>query len=224
MLTGIKELLPFVNSLYNPDAGNFGILLPNNGTIKVTWFGCRENFHKYMKGSGFYYGCVTGRGNQVAKFIHLVEDYLGLVDKSVFQATVRHNIIWVDTYYWWLENQMKFQFFSICLRASLYWDENLPWLSVLKNQVYAAPTLSAVDRFLSGYTHYTGNVAGWHKQFYGPEMEGKNISYLLIKPKYTDRERHTMISKIAEKKWKEAGCPAGRDKEFWFSAVGEFSK
>lgn len=221
---GVKNVI--VNAGASPGyagaRGAFGTMasrtLSNGRTLPyVSWWTCREQFHTFCnnhKTTEFYYRVDDNCGPDTAHFILRIEKHLGLQYKSRFQYTDRANVIWCQPERWWLINPMRFQFFSICLRASLNWrrHENKDLRYILNLYAYAAETPAAVDRFLAGYTWYTGSVVGWKKQFTGTHtspptpITPQALKRLLVLPDY---ERERRIKEAAYFKWMAAGQPEG---------------
>jgi hypothetical protein len=117
---------------------------------------------------------------------------------------------------------MRHSFFTICLRSALDWNETFHFMNVLLGNKYLITTPLATDRFLKGFTRYTGNIVGWYRQFTGADLRRpltqQEIDKLLVSP------RQEEIEKIAYFKWEKAGCPAGKDFQFWIDAAYEYDK
>ena len=194
----------------------------------VQWYTCREQFHSYAVKNNvtdFYYTCDPDKQNDVAHFMYHIERWLKLENKSWFKYTEKNNILWVETEKWWTINQMRYQFFTICLRAALNWrrQNNSDLRYTLLQCPYAGSTVEAVDRFLAGYTWYTGTVVGWDKQFAGRlnsniKPTTGELKRLLVLPDY---ERKRRIEEAAYFKWEAAGRPGGDSYHFYADAARE---
>jgi len=210
---------------YSQTVGSFGIVSGrlNQQTLVVnpvtTWYTtCREQFHSFgtaQKCSDFFYVVNPDTQEDVAHFMYHIERWLKLENKSWFKYTEKNSIIWIEAEKWWTINPMRYQFFTICLRAALNWRRrfNADLRQTLNSYIYARETPEAVDRFLAGYTWYTGNVVGWKKQFFGTGSTGpghvekptvSQLNKLLVLPDY---ERERRIKESAYFKWEKDGCP-----------------
>jgi len=196
--------------------GYFGVIAGNQ---PIRWYHCRENFHTIgdpERVCKYFYGHTpnnvngSGKGTDVANFIYHLENCLGLVNKSSFHYTQDQGVCCVQMAAWWADQRMRCNFFSMALRASLLWNRQArqDMRTVLLMQPYAATTVNAVDRFLGGCTHYTGNIVGWHRSFTGyyngnvpPTVAQLNA--LLVKPIHTDKERYEEIQKMAYYEWEK---------------------
>lgn len=223
-------------STYIQPPGYFGVRVVQADATgkmvpKLNWFGCREGFHTYVdpiRQGNFYFVHHAKRGVDVANFIYRLEEMMELTRKSLFKYTENEAVCYVEVAPWWLDLPMRYSFYTIALRAAMNWQrhQKMDWRTTLLSQPYAGATPTAVDRFLAGYTHYTGQVRGWSRQFTGQDnnyvITPAQIQTLLVKPRYTDAERYAFIQNLAYEKWEKAGKPCSDGSNFWKTAEGEY--
>lgn len=223
----IDGMMPLSDRRYTPGFGNFGVTPLSPANFPMQWYSCREQFHSYADPAGlreFHFAHTPGRGADIARFIYQLERHLDLVEKSLFKYTDRPDVVWVKVAAWWVRNFMRFSFFTCALRGASLWDKTTPVLDWLQNNTaYLNATKPATRRFLDGYTWYTGNIRGWNRQFTGHDLKRqlatKELESLLIRPLFTDRERHNAVAALAKQMWDDAKQPWGRSEEFWFKAA-----
>lgn len=171
----------------NPDAWDISMIVT-----------CRESFHSYTDGKvrKFAFMHRGGKGKAIAAFIKKFEDKLGLSqkDRCEFIATQFNNVTCIKIPSWWSDHQMRRSLLTILIRncGPNYLRSKDNFDTALYNHEYITGTKMAVERFLEGYTHYTGEVTGWVYQFRyngrgswdqkGPAITKEDISKLLIKP------------------------------------------
>jgi hypothetical protein len=229
IVEGTKPLVK--GGVYVQPNGCFGIVTksqptPRNKEITdiVTWQGCRDSFHvvaDLVKLREYYYTHHANGGPDIADYIYRVESHLGIKEKTKFQYTENNKVSWVIASPWWVCNQMRNSFFTICLRAALLWrrNANMNWRDVLFLQNYAATTRKAVERFLDGYTHYTGLIRGWARQFTGYDQGSPPTATQLEGLLITQKE---VVEKMAYFKWVNAGKPQDCQDRFWDEAEKEY--
>ena len=231
LIEGTEKL---ATGTYAQPPGYFGVyskVTDGKLATKISWFGCREGFHTYanpIRQGNFYFVHYGNRGVDVAHFIYRLESMLNITHKSLFKYTDNAAICYVRTAPWWLDQPMRYSFFTIAMRAALNWQrqQKMDWRTVMLSQIYAGATPHAVDRFLAGYTYHTGTAIGWNNEFTG-HLKGRKLTQaelesLLIKPRFTDGERFAFIEKLAYAKWEAAGRPNSDGSDFWKKAEDEY--
>ena len=218
----IEEIKQLHEGMYLPKAGSLGIF-----TSQMNWSGCREQFHwSYdcrTTNDPYYYGHHKDRGNEIADLIYHLEEHLGIKDKTVFAYTTKNQILWIKPSPWWLELPMRHSFLTLALRAGLLWVTGTSWRDILLSEGHLGQVRHATERFLKGYTEYTGNIRGWHRQFmgitdYNRALTPEEIDRLLVYPSSAE-ETYRKIEWIAYKLWETENRPSGKDKEHWDRAT-----
>jgi hypothetical protein len=180
-----SEALLYIDTPYRPEPGSF--CKPKGTTggryIAGQWYECREIWHYELKDLPlFFYSHISGKTRAVAAFITKVENILDVRPRSHIGPTQRKTICWVEPSSWWTRLAMRRSLFTILLRvAQHYHTEEDNFRDALYSHHYTKNTRYAVERFLNGYTHYTGRKRGWYNQFciLGPsaqEVDGLLIS------------------------------------------------
>lgn len=178
-----------------PTAGSFSRIrcVSGNGEyVAANWMYCREYFQDCSQGiRRMFFVTKRNRGRNIASFIDRVEAKLSLRQRTQFGPTQRNNIIWIKIAPWWTTSSMRRSLFTALLRAGNAYNLTQDNFSdALYSIKYTAETKYAVERFLSGYTTYTGTVRGWFNQFrYGSgsplfprKPSPKKVRELLVKP------------------------------------------
>jgi len=153
---------------------------------------CREYFQdEACRVRRFLFSHRSGCGENVAHFIKKVERRLNLIEHSKFYSTNRRTVTMVRPNPWWMDTSMKKSLFTILVRAGSRYEPDLDnFDSALFSIEYSSNTKYAVQRFLLGYTKYTGKVRGWVAQFwegtgdwYDPKPPGpERVRELLVRP------------------------------------------
>lgn len=216
-VTDKKELV--YDGVYTTSPGCFGTLIKD----QIKWWGCREQFHTYVdpqRLGNYFFTHPPGQTDNIADFISYVENHFK-IDRSNFMYTDKPTLMWVEASPWWLESAMKHSFYTICLRAGMNWyrDGKRRWDEVLHGHPYLAATRFATQRFLDGFTEYTGNIRGWRQQFEGKGED--TVSNLLVAPE-EPHIKHDKISKIAYDLWEKNERPCGCDHIFWTAAIEKY--
>jgi hypothetical protein len=99
---------------------------------------------------------------------------------SEYGPTQKKSIMWIRPSKWWTLKSMKRSLFTILLRCGNNYKNNFK--EALLSDPYASATEYSINRFLCGYTHYTGSKKGWLDQFYDIRLNKKAINSLLVKP------------------------------------------
>lgn len=174
----------YIDTPYRPDPGSF--CRPKdviNGRYRAgTWFDCREVWHYEMRYCPlFFYSHKNGKSGSIMEFIKKIEDKLG-VPKSHIGPTQRKTICWIEPSQWWINRAMRRSFYTILLRVGQeYKPEKDNFEEALFSHIYTQSTRFAVERFLDGYTKYTGKVTGWYNQFCLKMPTTLEIESLLVK-------------------------------------------
>jgi hypothetical protein len=212
-----------VRSYYAPQPGDFGVETPH----QANWYTCREVFHARIVDSPnnpFY--IFTNNPESVAGLIQTVENILG-VEKcgfAVHRSYYNSNALEIRPSRFWTMQPMRHQFLSCVTRAGLDYDYIKNPLQALQDYKYFNESWPATERFLRGYTWYTGDVIGWHRAFSkfdydapvhlvagGPVYNENKVVELdtLIRPDDHHVRNH------AQTLWQEWNRPQDRDSDIW---------
>lgn len=155
-----------------PRIGGFGLLnqdklLKKNWEVQK-WITCRDNFQADpMNIKKFLFVSGYNNGMNVIAFIDRVEVILGLSQITLMGLTQRKDVIWIQPTSWWTKYAMRRSLFTILLRAGRGYKRSKDnFNEALFSVIYTERTKYATERFLNGYTRYTGKVSGWYNQFY----------------------------------------------------------
>jgi hypothetical protein len=157
------------------------------------WVFCREYFLDESQGiRRMLFSHKKDKSYSVAAFIDRVEQELRIKPRSDFGPTQRSTVTWIRVSSFWSTSSMKRSLFTALLRCGV----NYRWTKGNLNEAltsvqYTRMTESAVNRFLSGHTRYTGNQRGWYSQFrwgsgtsYRPSSPNEEqMKKLLVKPR-----------------------------------------
>lgn len=183
----------YIDTPYRPNPESFCRSKERNGNRYKAglWYSCRDLFHSILYNLKlFFFSHKLGKGHCIAAFMKKVEEKLDVQPRSEFGPTQRKTIMWVKPSKWWTSKAMRRSLFTILLRCG---DAYIPnkdnFEKALFSNQYAKETKTAVNRFLAGYTEYTGKKRGWYNQFKFDEIEffGKGsiteeeINKLLVK-------------------------------------------
>ena len=181
----------YIDTPYRPQTGSFSKLRELNGDRYKAdiWYVCRDLFHGVLYNlKFFFFSHDLGKGHCIAAFIKKVEEKLDIQPRSEFGPTQRKTIMWIKPSKWWTGRTMRRSLFTILLRCGDAYNPNKDnFEKALFSYSYAKNTKIAINRFLAGYTDYTGKKRGWYKQFSEITIFGKEpiteeeINRLLIK-------------------------------------------
>jgi len=222
----IEKLYPtnYSAGSYSVGAGAYGYKpTPNSipmNTIGVPYFvSCRDKLQSVpteLLKTGMFFSHPVGAnfGKAVAAFIHKIETQkLTITEITFFKHTDQQDVLWLKPSPFWLENPIKRSLFSLLLRCGIYYNTtNKDAFEVaINSQDYSRITKPAIDRFLSGYTIYSGvmpttHIDGWHFRFITQKIE--NLRKLLL-------PSHELIAKVAYEKH------TGNPENDWFLAEKE---
>lgn len=166
----------------------------DDGTfVALEWLYCREYFQDESAGIRRFLFCHrSNKCRNIAFFIHLIEEKLGLGERSFIGPTQRYNVSWIRISPWWTATSMKRSLFTALLRCGQnYSPEQDNFEDALFSVLYTKHTEYAVRRFLDGHTRYTGKRRGWYSQFrWGGgtmdeprEPDNSAVDRLLVQPK-----------------------------------------
>lgn len=174
----------YIDSPYRPEAGSFA--KPNNFDGErykvVQWYYCRDLFHSRLYNCKlFFFTHQTSKGRNIAEFMHKIESILGLKSVSEYGPTQRKAVMWIKPSRWWTVKPMRRSLFTILLRAgNNYFHTKDNFQDALFSDPYSFGTRYAIERFMAGYTMYTGKKRGWYKQFHDEKLTKEMIDLLLI--------------------------------------------
>lgn len=139
-----------------PDSGRFAI-----HSADLNWVSCREQFQKNLQEDlpGFYFSTEPDQNDRVAAFLAKTERIIELETESEFCKTNLNFALWVAPDKFWLKCKMRASLLTILLRCGNLYDlEKDNYEEALFSHSYIQRTRSAVERFLFGFTDYTGDV------------------------------------------------------------------
>jgi hypothetical protein len=179
-----------------PEEGTYGVLmeghLETGNWFLREWMFCRDHLQRH-KINRFIY--ATSDHKPVAAFIQKIEDQLKLGERTQFGPTQVDLAMWIKPAKFWLEYAMRRSLFTALIRAGNNYNRKEDnFEEALWSEDYLKDTKYAVQRFLNGYTRYTGKKSGWHNQFYAngtfewdvtapPPPTLAKINELLVRPK-----------------------------------------
>jgi len=153
---------------------------------------CREYFQdEACRVRRFLFSHRFNKGDNVAQFMRRVERRLNLDKYSQLYQTNRRTITMVRPNAWWMDTSMRKSLFTLLIRAGVHYEPEIDnFESAIFSIDYTANTKYAVQRFLLGYTKYTGKVRGWVAQFHegdgdwrDPKPPGpERVRELLVRP------------------------------------------
>ncbi|RTK96829.1 MAG: hypothetical protein EKK64_02935 [Neisseriaceae bacterium] len=177
----------FIDTVYNPEPGDFCKLnkyCPKGRYLLGQWHHCRDIFHVHLSNSDLFFFChEKGKCNSIIEFMKKFESKLNLKEPSNFGPTQRKGILWIKPSKWWMRSSMRRSFLTILLRASFKYSISKDnFYESIFAEKYFSKTRYATEKFLLGYTKYTGKKRGWYKQFFQLHPSQKLIDVLLVKP------------------------------------------
>ena len=150
----------------------------------------------------------------IANLLDYVERVrMGWADRSSVHRTqhVSHCLILLSP--GWLMNTISFSLLTIFLRLGPYNRPGTKFDWLLDQYLYSRETKPAIERFLSGYYHYTGpDNRQWYATFSG--LAAEQVIPLLIHRSEVDAK--------ARELWATAGRPEKQDGKFWLDACQYF--
>lgn len=166
-----------------PLNNSFSSVVGNN--IANDWYSCRESFIDFSMNRMLFCTDVKLR---TINFVHLFEKKLKL-SKTKFFSTNRKNVLYIEPNSFWTKKYFYKSLFTAILKASGKYAGDFD--AAVNSYRYFKITRYALNRFLSGYTKYTGNTANmWFEAFtaysytYRKDIMISNdfINKLLVKP------------------------------------------
>jgi hypothetical protein len=175
-----------ISTPYRPETGSFAKHKTFNGEkYKVLqWHYCRDIFHPQLYNLDlFFFSHDSNRGHCVTAFMKKIEKKLDVDIPSEFGPTQKNSIMWIRPSRWWTIRSMRRSLFTILLRsANNFSPSKNNFKEALLSDPYAMATSYAINRFLKGFTFYTGKKKGWLDQFYETKIDKKTIDSLLVEP------------------------------------------
>lgn len=136
---------------------------------KIAFDSCRERFaaHFNEKTKGFYFKHPKDIGENIAKFIHKLERFLGLRRYTKFNFTNFKTILYVKPPKFWRECPIKRSLFTSFLRSGIQYNPERDNFeeALLFNETprtWLTANKKALLRFLCGYTDYKGKKPSMH--------------------------------------------------------------
>lgn len=191
MLTNFYQKELRIRIFYTPALGNFGIISGR----ETDFYKCRESFHDYLYENAlnlmpkeFAFVCTPIESKKVAKLVQDVEQHLRIKSRTFFLKTNMANVIVVRPARWW-RTHIRFQFFTIMLRAGRSNSRSTNLLIRLCKERYFSTTKTAVKRFLAGnttlrnnkddYDEDCGEMTGWYDRFHPCNRKKWPATYLI---------------------------------------------
>jgi len=153
---------------------------------------CREYFQdEACRVRRFLFSHRQNLGENVAQFIRRIERRLNFDEFSTLYTTNRRTVTMVRPNPWWMDTSMQKSLYTLLIRAGVHYDPEIDnFVSALFSIDYTGNTKYAIQRFLLGYTKYTGKVRGWVAQFWEgdgdwcePKPPGpERVRELLVRP------------------------------------------
>jgi hypothetical protein len=133
----------------------------------VEWFKCREQYHRKAtetKQDNIYFAHGPGEEISIACFISKIEKILSFnfsIQRSLFSRTNMENILWTSPSSFWKECNVKFNLYTIFLRAGLNYnyekdnfDEALYSMPIVDGKALFPEGVWSINRFLYGFTKF----------------------------------------------------------------------
>ena len=179
----------WISTPYRPESGSFAGYKSFDGEKYkiINWHYCRDVFHPHLYNLDlFFFSHDSNRSYNVASFMKIVERKANIDYFSEYGPTQRKGVMWIRPSKWWTIKSMRRSLFTILLRCgNNYFPKKNNFKEALFSEPYAYSTKYAINRFLSGYTHYTGgNKKGWFDQFHESKLNKEEIDYLLVYPAF----------------------------------------
>lgn len=185
MKLGPKRIVRLSNT-WEPSQGSFSsstrFFDKGKSRWKVSYFeSCREMFQAVFRQAteNLVYYHPDNERQRIAEFIWKLEDTLGIKHHTRIGPTQRPNYTWFHICSFWLQQPMRRSFFTAALRAARYYNGN-NFKTALYSVRYFTETKPATERFLKGFSWYTGRVTGWQNAFQNRKEE--QLEKLLVVP------------------------------------------
>jgi hypothetical protein len=160
-------MIELPKSAYAPQTGSLAFI-PKQKNASPEWFTCREQFHTSVvqrKDQNFLFAFSEGERQKIIDFMEEVQNKIGLPISSriKFVDTSMDNVLYIEIGSWWGNQNIRISFLTALLRCGRVYNGDFQ--GALFSQLYTYDTKPAVDRFLSGCTHYLGKGSQWHATF-----------------------------------------------------------
>lgn len=141
----------------NLTVGHFSQIEP------VKWENCRERFSSVMKKPDFkefYFSIKPHNAENVAYFIWKTEELLQIKEKTTFNKTTHDQVLKINMSNFWLSSYVRRSLFTILTRLGNQYDSKTDNYEKVLFDPVSLPatgynkTISAVKRFLYGFTFY----------------------------------------------------------------------
>lgn len=167
----------------------------------VEWFKCREQYHRKATEIGqsdIYFAHGANEEISIACFVSKVEKIISFnfpISSSIFSKTSMENILWTSPSNFWKECNVKFNLYTIFLRAGLNYnyeqdnfDEALYSMPLVDGRALLQEGMWSINRFLYGFTKFIPTDENESR----PDVGWIN----LFKSKNKDQIRQQLISPI----------------------------
>jgi hypothetical protein len=157
----------------------------------IVWTHCRDIFQDvsdyviHQKGMWFYHN--QKQGYNVCEFVDKVEERISsrrkITKRTVFMRTPHDNILWIQPGPFWVNEYVRRSFFTLCLRSGQWYRRSKQdFDKAMYHYDIAKTTKPAVERFLEGFTYYTGEIPEFNSQAWQYLFQEKeNVDHLLTR-------------------------------------------
>lgn len=174
----------YVSTPYRPEPSSFATYKSFNKEVYriINWHYCRDVFNPYLyKIDIFFYAHKLNKGINILYFMQKIEKKLIIF--SDYGPTQKKSIMWIRPSKWWTTKPIRRSLLTLLIRCGENYDfKKNNFKDALFSDPYSKATKYAINRFLSGHTHYTGSKKGWFDQFDENKFSKKYIDSLLSKP------------------------------------------
>jgi hypothetical protein len=153
------------------------------------WQTCREVMQLFFRTHhpGIWFSFPPEELNDVVHFMSWVELTLAIPYRSEIYRSNHDDIVYIGVSDWWRSCEMRKNAFTMFLRCARSYatltgsDKN--YKNALLSYPYSRNTMPAIERFLLGFTRYTGAIPqkvspssghinqGWNATFNGKDMD-----------------------------------------------------
>lgn len=142
-----------------PSDNCFGFLPKRKEIVCSDWYSCRESFSSLSMQRMLF---CTKTKDRTIKFVHFFESKLKL-EKTKFYSTSKANVLYIEPNNFWTQKLFYKSLFTAILKASKNYVGNFE--AAVNKYRYFKITKYALDRFLKGYSQYTGRSEMWFDSF-----------------------------------------------------------
>jgi hypothetical protein len=187
-----------------PSRGSFARVSSETDKLNYgSFYHCRETFYNTEASIDFLLMFHDpGKSQNICEFFWEFERRLGHSKLSDMGPTNSQRLTWIKPSDFWKRNAMRKSLVTILLRMGQEYNHETKNFeqALFSNEyyTYTTATRTAVNRFLQGYTWYSGSNTAWVNQFSGM-TDQETVNSLLTKRPVTDEQ----LLRFA---MKELGC------------------